>query len=378
MAADLGMRQKSAQAFFAAFGGFFTDTDSNVWNFAPRAKFVIPAFGRKHDLIVGMELESWDYETKSGSSPSTIGTPFSHRVGSQDSTAYYGQASIWATDSTRIQLGGRTQTVDTSLEEKVFPADKRERTDRLSAWEAALRQNLTAGFSTYAKYGTSFRLANFDENACFFPPCNATLLKPQTSEGGELGLEVETKSLRARLAVYQMDLENEIYFSPLTFANMNLEPTRRKGTELEGLWHATQTLDLRAAATWMDARFRSGVYGGTDVSNKKVPLVPESIYTAGVSWRFLPKSRFNFNLRYVGEQRFDGDQANTFARQQPAYTVCDLKLEHRIGKVDLALEARNLFNEKYFSYGTVTGPSTFSALPATGFAAYASMGYRLD
>jgi len=45
---------------------------------------------------------------------------------------------------------------------------------------------------------------------------------------------------------------------------------------------------------------------------------------------------------------------------------------------DFAIEARNLFNRKYFSYGTVTGPDTFSALPATGLAVYASVGYRLD
>jgi len=378
VAADLGYRQKSTQAFFALFGGFFTDTDADVWNFAPRAKLALPAFGRKHELILGAELEGWQYETRSASNPSTIGSPFSRRIGTQDSIAAYAQASIWAADATRVVLGYRLQNVDQTLEEKVFPTDKRGRTDNLEAWEAALRQGLGGGFSGYAKYGTSFRLANFDENACFFPPCNPELLRPQTARGGEVGFEVESRSLRGRIAAFQTDLENEIYFSPLTFSNVNLSPTRRRGLEIETLWRATQTIDLRAAATWLDARFRSGVYGGVDVSGNKVPLVPERIATAGASWLFLPKSRASFNVRYVGPQRFDNDQANTFPREQPSYTVYDLKLEQQLARWGFALELRNLFNRKYFSYGTATGANTFSALPAPGFAAYVTVGYRLD
>jgi len=191
-------------------------------------------------------------------------------------------------------------------------------------------------------------------------------------------LEVERGGLRGRVAAFQTDLENEIYFSPLTFSNLNLEPTRRRGVEVEALWRVLQSLDLRAGATWLDARFRSGVYGGVDVSGNQVPLVPERIFTAGASWVFLPRSRANLNWRYVGPQRFDNDQANTFLRKQPSYSVLDAKLEQRVARWDFALEARNLLNRKYFSYGTVTGPNTFSALPAAGLAVYASVGYRLD
>jgi len=278
----------------------------------------------------------------------------------------------------RVAGEARRLIVDQTLEEKVFPIDKRGRTDLLRAYEAALRQGLGGGFSGYLKYGTSFRLANFDENACFFPPCNAELLRPQTGEGGEVGMELERGGLRGRVAVFQTDLENEIYFSPLTLSNINLEPTRRRGLEVEALWRALQSLDLRAGATWLDARFRSGVYGGVDVSGNQVPLVPERIATAGVSWAFLPRSRANLNWRYVGQQRFDNDQANTFPRKQPSYSVVDAKLEQRIARWDFTLEARNLLNRNYFSYGTVTGPNTFSALPASGLAVYASVGYRLD
>jgi iron complex outermembrane receptor protein len=82
-------------------------------------------------------------------------------------------------------------------------------------------------------------------------------------------------------------------------------------------------------------------------------------------------------VRYVGEERFDNDQANTFGRKQPAYGIVDAKLEHQLAaNWQVALEVRNLFGKRYFSYGTATG-TTFSALPAPGRAAYLSVAWRI-
>jgi outer membrane receptor protein involved in Fe transport len=103
------------------------------------------------------------------------------------------------------------------------------------------------------------------------------------------------------------------------------------------------------------------------------------LVTAGASWAFTPRGRFNLNLRHVGSQRFDNDQANTFPREIPEYTLVDVKLEQRFARRwDLALEVRNLFDKGYFSYGTATGATSFSALPAPGRAAYLSVAWRLD
>ena len=379
VSADLGYRQRTTKAFFAAFGGFFTDTDANLWSFTPRAKLAFDALGRKHDLIVGADFERWDYDTLSASGPASTGAPFSRRRGEQDSVGWYAQTNFWVAPRARVVLGGRTQRMAQRLTEEVFPVDDRRTADRLEAYEAALRHSLGTGWSVYAKYGKSFRVANFDENACFFPPCAPILLKPQTALGSELGFEYENARLRLRTSVHEIRLDNEIYFSPLTFSNINLSPTERRGLELEALWQTTPSLDLRAGLAFQQARFRSGVYGGVDVSGKTVPVVPEVLATAGASWSFAPRSRANLNVRHVGRQRFDNDQANTFPRQQPEYTLADAKLEHRLApRWELALEVRNLFDKRYFSYGTATGATSFSALPAPGRAAYASVAWRLD
>ena len=379
LTADLGYRQRTTRAFFAAFGGFYTDTDANLWSFTPRAKFKFDALGRTHDLIVGVDVEQWDYNTLSASSPSTTSAPFSKRHGEQDSLGWYAQTNLWVTPATRLVVGGRIQHIDQRLTEEVFPLDDRRNADRLEAYEAALRHSFSSGWSVYGRYGKSFRVGNFDENACFFPPCSPALLLPQTALTSELGAEYESSKVRLRTSIYDTRLENEIYFSPLTFSNINLSPTEREGLEVEAYWHATSTLDLRGGLAFQRAHFRSGVYGGVDVSGKTVPLVPEVLATAGASWSFMPGGRFNLNLRHVGQQRFDNDQANTFARQMPEYTLADAKVEYRFApRWEAALEVRNLFDKQYFSYGATTGPTTYSALPAPTRAAYLSVAWRLD
>lgn len=372
LAADLSRRAKDARSNFGAtmfFPASSIGTEVTLTALQPRAKLAFDALGRSHDIVLGMDLEEWDYESR------TAGPFPSFRTGEQSNRALYAQANLWLAERTRLVLGARTQRSEEQLAEQVAPVDDRQVKHKLEAYEVALRQALGAGWSGYGKYGSSFRLANFDENTCNIFICAVTLLEPQTAVGGELGIEYERSGWRARAAYYSQDLENEIYFSPLAFANINLEPTRRRGFELEAAWRASPTLDLRASFAHMEAKFRSGIYGGADVSGKDVPLVPERIATAGVAWSFAPHTRFIGNARYVGAQRYDGDQENAF-RKQPDHTLMDLKLEHVIGQLTLALEVKNLLDEGYYSYGLWIGGNTVFAYPAPGRAGYLTAAYQ--
>ncbi|TAK46104.1 MAG: TonB-dependent receptor [Betaproteobacteria bacterium] len=378
LSADLAYRDRRANAFFALFGGFYTDTRAESWSFAPRAKLAFDALGRGHEVVLGADFERWDYATRSAASAAAIGTPFSQRTGELSNAALYAQGSFWVGPATRIVGGARVQRHRDRLAEQVFPTDERSASRTLQAYELAARHGFGSGWWGYARAGRSFRAANFDDNACFFPPCAERLLEPQTARAAELGAEYEGAGLRARAAAYAMRLRNEIYFSPLLFANINLSPTYRRGLELEAAWRASPDLELKAALALLAARFRSGSYAGVDVSGRDVPLVPKAIATAAAAWQFAPRSRANASLRWVGRQRYDNDQANTFSRRQPGYVLAGFKLEHRVGRVELALEVSNLFDRRYYSYGVWNFADSFSAFPAPGRALYGTLSWRLD
>ena len=76
-----------------------------------------------------------------------------------------------------------------------------------------------------------------------------------------------------------MDLENELQFNPIQRFNVNLDPTRRYGSETSASFRVSDTVQLRGGMAYTRAVFREGPFAGNDV-----PLVSRYTGSAGVSW----------------------------------------------------------------------------------------------
>lgn len=372
LALDLGYRDKDA-TLYSDFGFGFSslmDTEVEVVTVSPRLLWKSRPAGVDNHLTVGLDWSDWSYvnDTLSG---------FGNRreVGNQTHRALYFRDELRFPTGTRLSLGARRENVDQEQKEWLTPLPPSGEEHHLSAYELALQQDLGTGFSAYGRQGRSFRVANIDENRCWFAPC-APLLKPQRSLDRELGLEWRGKGAQFRAGLFDMAVRDEIHYNALTFTNMNLAPTRHRGLELEGRVFLAGAVDLAARYARTQARFRSGVYGGVDVAGNDVPLVPRDRLGLNLGWQATPATRLGFNLDYVGRQRYDNDQANLF-RKMPGYTVADVKLSHETGAWRLAAGVNNLFDQAYYSYGIVNGSHTsFNAYPEDRRNAYVSAEYR--
>jgi iron complex outermembrane receptor protein len=255
------------------------------------------------------------------------------------------------------------------------------------AYDVGVRQPLGSALSLYGKFGRSFRIATVDEifNQFGGPAFDSiiNLLEPQTAHTGELGVEYKQGTIRARASIYRTNLNNEIGFiiiNPFVFfANLNLPPTRRQGAEFEGSWSPIDKLDLFASYTFSDARFRKGTFGGVDVSDNTIPLVPRHAASATSTLRITTKTRLSATINYVGKQVYDNDQANGFFRRMPDYVTVDLKFAHQMAHWLLSFSVNNLFDEKYYSYGIRNSAGTsFSALPARKRNFWFTINYQLN
>ncbi|HUF82897.1 MAG TPA: TonB-dependent receptor [Burkholderiales bacterium] len=369
LAANLAYRNRevrSIQSFLGAASTLTTQVDT--WAFAPRLRIPFVAGGLPHTLVAGADFDHWDYDSLFS------GFFDSHALATQRNSALYLQDNVELTRDTRLTLGGRLQRTENAITELLPGPATLDQVRSPRAYEIALRHRLKPGLSVFGKIGRSFRIATIDENR--FQP---TLLEPQTSRDIEFGAALERARVRVRVALFRIQLRNEIYFSPLfgLFGqNINLSPTRRQGLELDTQWAVTDALRAFASLAWTDAEFRSGVYGGVDVSGNEVPLVPRQTLAMGGSWRMAERTDLSLFARHVGAQRFDNDQANTFMTM-PAYATLDMKLGHEMGGWSLAATLRNLTNRKYFSYGIRNAAGTsFNAYPAAERSVFLSAQYR--
>jgi iron complex outermembrane recepter protein len=377
IAADLAYRDQLQTAYFASLASYNEARLRNL-AFSPRLRGEWEPFGVRSSLVAGVDLSDWNYGRRIAASPSAISSPTSRTNASQGSRALYFQLNAQVTEAAKATLGWRAQRAQNELVQAGFANSTQSQTRSLRAWEAALQYILSPAWSLFGKLASSFRYATVDDNGF---TATGNLLEPQTARHRETGAEYRSDSLRLRVNLYEIDLNNEIYFSPLVVpfgANTNLSPTRRSGTELFGSWRASPQLEFSGNVVHQVAKFKTGVYGGIDVSGATVPLVPRTLATLRAAWLFAQRTQLNATISRVGTQRFDNDQANTFARMMPSYSLADLKLSHDVGAWKLSASIINVFDRKYFNYGIVNAFSCATAVcayPQAGRTAFASAQY---
>lgn len=364
-AANLAYRTQETRAFFSAFSSEVVNETENI-AFSPRLKFGHRFGGPEQTLIAGIDVEEGNLDRN------VTGVFFSGRSKArQQKRGIYLQNNAALGRDWLLTVGARGQHAENTVDDVASFGSLLRKTYSLSASEVALRYRVADGISLYGKTGRSFRLPSVEETNFTSP----ALLEPQTSRDREAGIDYRTGGISARLAVYRIDLENEIAFNPLVFDNINLSPTRREGVEFEARTRVTPTLDLFLTHAHVLARFRNGIYGGTDLTGKTVPLVPRNALNVGVSWLTGSKTRLSATLRHVGEQRLVNDETNTQAQLIPAYTVVDLRLAQQMAGWMLEAGVRNLFNREYYTQGGVSGAGVVRVFPAAQRNGYVSVQY---
>jgi iron complex outermembrane receptor protein len=370
LAANLAYREKETDASFFVATPFRNNVESRVsiWSFTPRIRVPHALGGWDNALVAGLDFDRWHFDAAAG--PSITGRP----AAEQEDAAIYAQHTSALATGASIAFGGRAQRARYGVKDPTSSITDFARRQTLHAHEIAVRQRVADRVHLYGKIGSSFRVPNVNDLYSLLT-ATVTPIEPQTARDRELGVEARLTAGRYRLALYRIDLSNEIFFDPLTFTNRNLPPTRRSGVEADARWQAG-VLDAFVNYTYTSSEFRSGAFGGISIAGNDVPLVPRHAANAGLTWRFMPRTQAHAVVQYVGQRPFDADETSTFGRRMPSYTVVDVKVTHerRDWRVDAGV--RNLFDEKYFSYGVFTGFPTFAALPAPERALFFSVQYR--
>lgn len=371
-AVDVTHRTRDSTTFYPSFGMVNpTLTKANVSGISPRLRIPFDVGGTKHSAIVGLDWDRWNWRYLSREvSPDTVDAT-AHQI----NQSVYFRHTIDFETGTVLAFGARQQRVIT--EALMDNPDSQAR--NISATELALRQALGGGWTLRAKTGSSFRLQTVDELINRFTS-ELKFLEPQTSNDVEAGISYEQQGNSLAVNVYQSLIKNEIrYFShPAGFAqsgNFNLPPTSHRGVEATAKWTVSPALFVGLNYAFTEAFFRSGEINGAAVAGKVIPLVPKHKLTASLGWKMLERTNVNARISYVGATRLDGDDINTSELRRPAFTVTDLILNHEMGNWRLKASALNLFNERYFTYGFLSG-SSYSGYPAAGRGVFMSAEYR--
>ena len=369
-----GYRKKNQQAFFDFGGGFsdYLDSDLDTWSFTPRVITPHQLFGKSAQTTAGIDHYDSDYDSDRSTTRSNNNKPI-HRLDiEQKSTAVYADSTIAATPDITVNLGARLQWVKLDARDKYDPnaegafdnqAQNYDDSERVHMLEAGIEKQFTPSTAAYLKWTRSARVTTVDELFEFDPNTFARVfspLDPQISNGFDLGTHYRVDRAAVTINAYYMRLKDEIHFNPVTFENINLDPTRRYGLELSGAYDVTDRLKLQGNYTYMRAKFRDGPFSG-----KNVPLVPENTASLTGIWKQTPATDLVVSANFVDNKYFDNDQSNSFEKKIPSYTTVDAKISHRYRGFRLTAEVNNIFEEKFYDYGVSStfSPGVYNAYP---------------
>ena len=342
-------RQALDSRFFSSSGNSVSERTRNTAGFTPRLRW-------RHDLgrLSSETVVGYDYYSGTTDADNT---GFASTGASQSSSALYLQNSTSLTDTLSLTLGGRQQRMEQKAHQDAYapffsPAMEGRTTRSRSAYDLGLSYARDA-WRVYGKTGTTFRFANLDElfglDPITFAPVFAGDLKPQHGTIHEIGGSTSFGPVKLRGSIYQLRLEDEIGFNGSK--NTNLDPTRRKGVELEADWRIGTALNAKVAYTHSDARFRSGNHSGNEL-----PLVPQHQASAQIIWDTGRTGAYTAALRHVGERRYGGDLGNS----QPMadrYTTLDLQAAWKFRPWTVITKLLNATNEKYSPFAGYSASS---------------------
>ena len=377
---DFGYRKKNQKAFFDdyAFGGLFAsylDSDLDTWSFTPRFIKPYQLFGKGARTTAGIDYYDSDYDSDRSLNKSTSKLPIHRLHVDQESTAVYADTTVAAATDITVNFGARLQWVKVDAKDKFDPnapgaggqfesgAADHDSSDRVEMLEAGIEKQFTPSTAGYIKWTRSARVSTVDELFEFDPNTFARVfspLDPQTGNGFDIGTHYNLDRFSFTANAYYMRLRNEIHFNPITFENVNLDPTKRYGLELSGIVNISDRLRLQGNYTYMRSKFRDGPFDGNDV-----PLVPEDTASVTGIWRQSPATDFILAANYIDNKYFDNDQSNTFSKKIPSYKTVDAKISHRYRGYRMTAEVNNIFEEKAFDYGVSStfSPGVYNAYP---------------
>ncbi len=355
----------------------YIDTELQSYFFSPRLTGEVNTAGLTHRLSLGVDLYHYEYDSEISGSINDRSQPVHVLDISQQSYAIYLNDLIRVTERTSVNIGGRYQhvaydaadTYDATAPGAAFDAEAPDvdRADNQYFFSLGLKHFITPTVSGHINVGQSIRVANVDDinQVSFPPPAFAAVrefsdLKAQRSRHLDFGFQYETSGFSFGINAYFMRLRNEIHFNPVTFLNVNLDPTKRRGVEFNLDADLTDRLHTFMNYTLTRSEFSDGPFAGNEV-----PLVPQTLFSAGFELALHQSTSLIASWSYVGEKFFDNDQNNTFGQKIPGYSFLDLGLNSRIGRLDFSLSGNNLLDEQAFDSGvsSVFTPGVFNTLP---------------
>lgn len=250
---------------------------------------------------------------------------------------------------------------------------------RLADWNysSGLSYRFSAQQSLYARLASSFETPTINELGNPQGAGFNSALQPAQAFSRELGIKGEWPALRYALAVYRIDLEDELVaFSlpaqPGRNFYRNAGQSRRDGLELSLDWQLADAWRWSLAYAYNRYRFIDYQTQAEDFSGKRVPGIPAQSLFSEVAYEH---QDFYLRLGVTAQAQVYANDGNT--QSAPGHALLSLRLGKRLQVAEQSLEPYlgidNLLGREYFDNLRINDGNARYFEPGPGRTLYAGV-----
>lgn len=332
------------------------------------------AFSDRWQLSLGSDIER-QKDTRQGfvNEQGQKGDLRRDEIGRVDKDDIYAMSTLLLSDRLSWLAGLRVSELSFAVDDNyivpgVIPDDSGRNRYRETSWTQGLNYQLNDNWALFAAIGEGFETPTLTEMAYQNEGTGLNQgLGPATITQYETGIKWAGQQGQAQLSVFHVDSEDEIVVDQsidgrTTYRNAG--ETERQGVELSTAYSLTQAVNVRAAATLMNARYRRS----DNLDGQRIPGIAHT--NAYVQFNYLPwedpRLRASITTQYRSRVAAD-DSNDVFA---PGFVVwaasLDAQQNHGSWTFSQWLRVDNLFAKKYVGSVVVNQGSGRAFEPAPG------------
>ncbi len=355
----ISYREKDGADNWLSYGGWNSIVDKHITNFivTPSIILFLNTLNLFHKIVVGLDILSADFSADTDDL--SVFDMDNYTDIDRNYQSLFINDVISLNDKVTVNLGVRVQkenfTFDyssssMSIDEQIHFKEE--------SYETGVSYQLNQSSNLFINLARAFRIPKTDEYFSSFsvPPVNKDLL-PQHSKiiVGGINYTLNNKA-RINLDVFFMEINNEIYYNPLSYTNDNYNKTQHEGFNINMSLPLYYNTYLSVGYRFTKAKFKKGKFDG-----KNIPAVPRSKLIFSIKYHFLKHFSLFIDTSYRSKVYLINDLNNSLSKLDN-FWITNIRINFVKKNIEFYLGINNVFNEKYSEYAATNSTGTVIAL----------------
>ena len=200
--------------------------------------------------------------------------------------------------------------------------------------------------SFFINYARSYHTAELDRLFSYFSGSFTGYVEPSKAHSYTIGYNNITDKNKLKISAFYIDMKNEIYYSPSSYSNKNIDESHKYGFEVYDKYLFSNAFNIALNYNYVKAIIDKELDGTASYNNKELPGVSNHNIKATLNFLANKNTTLSLTQVYRSEAYAAEDFNNNFTQKQDKYMSTDISATYTKDNYEFFAKVNNIFNQK--------------------------------